>query len=347
MLWAVNLCDLSEHLTNASMTQIYNNAGTIGNTTPQMRWNHDQAASVVKQLIAASVPDTVFNRIKTGTTAKDVWDALKKLYEGHMMLILIDLGRRLQTMHCGEEDNVCEHFEQLAEMHKQLTAMGKSVLDNEFVSILMGLLLSSYAPTLSGIAAAAEISTMTPTEATVTKLALDEYDRHTLGNDKSQDQAFAVDARKKGKKCDVECFNCHKRGHMRADCWAKGGGKEGQGPKKNQSSKEGGKKTDAAAGAEQKEEKGKEKKRRRTMRLRHGLQSRRWRWRSSPLRSQQQWLMKPEVERQNSMILGHLVICPRSVSDSPRTVIFLLALSLQLTTVSSTQSAWEILRLMC
>ena len=30
---------------------------------------------------------------------------------------------------------------------------------------------------------------------------------------------------------DIECFNCHKKGHKKADCWAKGGGKEGQGPK--------------------------------------------------------------------------------------------------------------------
>jgi hypothetical protein len=213
----------------------------------------------VKQLIAASVPNTVFNRIETGTTAKDVWDALKKLYEGRTMLILIDLGRRLQTMRCGEEDNVCKHFERLAEMHEQLAAMGKSISDNEFALILMGSLLLLYAPTLSGIAAAAEISATTPTKATVTKLALDEYDRRTLGNDKSQDQAFAADARKKGKKHNVECFNCHKRGHMRADCWVKGSGKEGQGPRKNQGSKEGGKKMDAATGAEQKEEKGKEK----------------------------------------------------------------------------------------
>ncbi|TFK17283.1 hypothetical protein FA15DRAFT_561514, partial [Coprinopsis marcescibilis] len=28
-----------------------------------------------------------------------------------------------------------------------------------------------------------------------------------------------------------ECFNCHKKGHIRAECWAKGGGREGQGPK--------------------------------------------------------------------------------------------------------------------
>jgi hypothetical protein len=36
---------------------------------------------------------------------------------------------------------------------------------------------------------------------------------------------------KKGRsKKNVEYFNCHKKGHYAADCWAKGGGKEGQGP---------------------------------------------------------------------------------------------------------------------
>jgi hypothetical protein len=29
MLWAMNSCDLSEHLTNASMTQTYVDAGTV------------------------------------------------------------------------------------------------------------------------------------------------------------------------------------------------------------------------------------------------------------------------------------------------------------------------------
>ena len=30
---------------------------------------------------------------------------------------------------------------------------------------------------------------------------------------------------------DVECYNCHKKGHTRDNCWSKGGGKEGQGPR--------------------------------------------------------------------------------------------------------------------
>ena len=30
---------------------------------------------------------------------------------------------------------------------------------------------------------------------------------------------------------DKECYNCHKKGHIVKDCWAKGGGSEGKGPK--------------------------------------------------------------------------------------------------------------------
>ncbi|KAF8258287.1 hypothetical protein EI94DRAFT_1447558, partial [Lactarius quietus] len=89
MLWAIDLRGLSEHLTNASMTMTYIDAGTINNQTPTMRWRSDQ--SIVKQLITVSVPNSVFNNIKTSTTAKGVWDALKALYEGRTTLILVDL----------------------------------------------------------------------------------------------------------------------------------------------------------------------------------------------------------------------------------------------------------------
>jgi len=36
---------------------------------------------------------------------------------------------------------------------------------------------------------------------------------------------------KADKSKEVECWNCQKKGHMQKDCWQKGGGKEGQGPK--------------------------------------------------------------------------------------------------------------------
>ena len=194
MIWAVNLRGLGEHLTSPTISQAYQDVGNVGNVTPQMRWDLDQA--VVKQLIAVSIPDTVFNSIKSKTSAKEVWDELKKLYEGRTSLILVDLGRRLQMTRCAEEDSIREHFDHLSNLHQQLAAMGKSVPETEYASILMGSLPSSYQPTLSTIATAAEMSGVTPTSATVTKLAIDEYDRRTLKGGKTQDEAFVADARK-------------------------------------------------------------------------------------------------------------------------------------------------------
>ena len=51
-----------------------------------------------------------------------------------------------------------------------------------------------------------------------------------------------TDGLKKGKKNnssnrDIECFNCHKKGHFACDCCGPGGAKEGQHPSKGRSSK--------------------------------------------------------------------------------------------------------------
>ena len=69
-----------------------------------------------------------------------------------------------------------------------------------------------------------------------------------INNERTQnsDQALAAHAKRKGKGkatqvkgdekalntvSDVVCHNCKKKGHKKADCLVKGGGKEGQGPK--------------------------------------------------------------------------------------------------------------------
>ena len=47
----------------------------------------------------------------------------------------------------------------------------------------------------------------------------------------------------------VTCENCKNTGHTKADCWLKGGGKESQGPR-GQNSKKGEKKAETAAAVE-------------------------------------------------------------------------------------------------
>jgi hypothetical protein len=89
-----------------------------------------------------------------------------------------------------------------------------------------------YASMLGSIAASAEMSRMAVSSAVVIKLATDKYDRCTLQSGKAQDEAFTADAQKKKKgKSNVKCENCHKKGHTKDQCWAKGGGNKGRGLK--------------------------------------------------------------------------------------------------------------------
>ncbi|KAF9527270.1 hypothetical protein CPB83DRAFT_768658 [Crepidotus variabilis] len=67
------------------------------------RWCNNEAT--IKQAIANAVPDSVFNRIKSKTTAKEVWDALVAIYEARSMMVAIDLRKRLEVLKCGENDD--------------------------------------------------------------------------------------------------------------------------------------------------------------------------------------------------------------------------------------------------
>ena len=248
MLWAMDSRTLSDHLTNVSMPAAYGSAGMVGGLSASVRWAHGEAT--VKQAIAASVPDSIFNRIKGSTRAKDVWDALKKLFEGRTQMIVVDLRRQIQSLKCGEDDNVRTHFDNIANLREQLAAMGKTIPDDEYASILLGSIPSNFEAVISSMSTHVALTNTTLTPETVVRLITDEYDRRVLKAGKQgegQDEALTADATKKKKsKKDIECFNCQKPGHVKADCWAKGGGKEGQGPKRK-----GRKDKDSTASAEQ------------------------------------------------------------------------------------------------
>jgi hypothetical protein len=106
-------------------------------------------------------------------TMIEVWEALKALYKGCTTMILVNLSQQLQLMCCTEDENICEHFDKLANLHKQLGTMGKSIV------------------------ASTEMSGMTVSPAVITKLATDEFNHCTLQNQKGQDKAFAAKSQKK------------------------------------------------------------------------------------------------------------------------------------------------------
>jgi hypothetical protein len=195
MTWAFSSRLWSDHLTGTTTPATYIAAGTINGLTPDQRWEAEEAAA--KNMIAASVPDHVFNRIKNKTTAMEVWTAVKAIYQTRSKMITVDLGKKLQSARLGDEDDAHAHFARLVDLQEQLASMGKTLDDDEFASILLGSLPTSYAPTIGGINAAADSTGNAITSDQVIHLISDEYDRCTMKKGKNgPDEAFAANGQK-------------------------------------------------------------------------------------------------------------------------------------------------------
>lgn len=124
-------------------------------------------------------------------------------------------------------------------MQEDLAAMGQSVSDNNFFGIIMGSLPSSYDPYVSAVIATSSVLGTTLSANDLMLMLTEEYEHCTLktkGGKKEDDAAFHSNDAEKGdkggsnSKKNTTCHNCRKKGHYKKDCWAEGGGKEGQRP---------------------------------------------------------------------------------------------------------------------
>ena len=231
----LKMCRWHEHLTSDSVTQGYTDHGEINGLKPPMRWEDDNEA--VKSILMSSIPKEFFNHIKGGTNVKAWWDELKLMCKGKSRSLLINLGHRMSNTFCGEDDDVHAHFAKLANMREQLAGMGESISDQHYANILLVSLPKCYKMRITAITTNADDTGRGIEPQKVVRLITDDYNRTTMAKEakKSEDQVFAaLSQRNKGKdKRNVECYNCKKKGHIKANCWAKGGGKEGQGPKRD------------------------------------------------------------------------------------------------------------------
>ena len=199
-------------------------------------WKKGEA--VVKQLIASTIPDSLFMKVCAKGTAHAIRLALAAEFECRSRMISLDLRRRLQEQRCGEKADVRAHFAKLQTMYEDLAAMGHTPEDDDFYAIILGSMPTSFETYVSSLTAMSTVTGNVLTPEQLMAALMDKYDRRALrakpersGGESGDVALSANDKGRKGKKKNVECFNCKKRGHHKSDCWAPGGGKEGQGPK--------------------------------------------------------------------------------------------------------------------
>jgi hypothetical protein len=183
----------------------------------------------VKQVIASTVLTSIFNKLKGHALVSNVWDALVVHHQERSGMISIDLRRKFQELQWGNNDNVHTHLE-------KLELMGVIITENHYGYTIISSLPSLYNLLISAMLMTSALNALSPN--TVINIITDKYDQcimksHTKTKKDEKHLAFYADASKGGgkgrSKKDVECFNCHKKGHMKLDCWAQGRGKEGNG----------------------------------------------------------------------------------------------------------------------
>ena len=208
-------------------------AGTVTRPKPEeietykkdlREWTQNRA--IAMQQIASTIPDTLYLRIKGKGTVKDAWDALTKEFETRSRMFTIDLRRRLQDERCNDQGDVRAHFETMRALREDLASLGEAISDSDFATMLLGSLPKGYDTYLSAITATMSVMGKSLDSDALMMTITDEYDRRAIRTrqtkEKGKDAAFHAGERSrsggKGPKSNLECFNCHRKGHKKLDC---------------------------------------------------------------------------------------------------------------------------------
>ena len=141
----------------------------------------------------------------------------------------------------------------MAKCRDNLVQMGSTISATRFVTMIMASLPASYHSSIQTITITEKMTSITGLKKTMSPTNLMaffvEEAQHCVINDeqsKAAESALLVHRKSNNsktkrktsnhkKQLDKICKNCKRKGHTKAECWAKGGDKERQGLKQNKS----------------------------------------------------------------------------------------------------------------
>lgn len=182
-----------------------------------------QALSHIRLRIA----DSLLVYIGGAKTAKEAWDTLQQTFQPKGIISQVTARRKFFRAECPEGGDIAEHIRHMRSLLDEIHTVSETTVisDAEFAITLLVSLPESWNNFIQSIDSTA---TSTLTSASIIARILQEDRRRKERDSASGDAALVA---KQKKKC-TKCFNCGKTGHIRKDCWAKGGGAQDK-PKAN------------------------------------------------------------------------------------------------------------------
>ena len=187
-----------------------------------------------RALIYETLGDDLFIEVQAQPTVKNLWEAVVASCENKSLMYANAIRTRIQNTRCPESGDVRAHLALLLREKQNLAAVGGLLGDAEFAAIITNSMPNSYYTRIQSIMDLSSITgQVIPIEFLIGKLN-EEYDRRCIN--KVTENALAAAAAAHGfnaptgggGRSQVECYNCHGRGHIARNCRKKGGGREGQ-----------------------------------------------------------------------------------------------------------------------
>ncbi|KAJ3499572.1 hypothetical protein NLJ89_g10085 [Agrocybe chaxingu] len=221
---------LAKYLTEDIPARIKSDEPTESEVAIEKKWQEADAKTQAR--IELAISDAEMVHIMGATTAKEMWEQLTTVKESKGRLGLLATRRTLYRAAAEEGFNMAEHVAKLRQLQEELHLMDHKVPDEDFVMILITSLPESwdtYTTSFLGSSSTKKDTLIKSQE--LVRILIEEAHRRKEKDTSGSGVAMYTKGKGSGGKGGVECFNCHKKGHMKKDCWAKGGGREGQGPK--------------------------------------------------------------------------------------------------------------------
>lgn len=175
-----------------------------------------ESSDQARALIGLCVEDGQLTHIRNLTTAKQVWEALRKHHERDTLSNKVSIIRRISRTQLQEKGDMEKHLEQMVNLFQKLSdlgANGANQLDDEWK---VGFVLSSLPPSYDALVTALEVRDDLTFSMVYSKLIAEHLKRKSaaaMDNSSSEFQTVLKTTHQK-----LKCFFCKKTSHLKKDC---------------------------------------------------------------------------------------------------------------------------------
>lgn len=169
-----------------------------------------------KARLALSLDETLYTHVRKATSALEMWNILKNMFEDKGLIRKIGLLRQLISVRLEKSTSMQSYVNEIITTSNKLSGIGFDIDDEWLGAILLAGLTEEYKPLIMSL----EGSSITITADTVKQKLMD-----TQEEDSASGEAFFAKKNKyfKGRSRSIKCYTCGGKNHKSADCLLKSG----------------------------------------------------------------------------------------------------------------------------